>query len=128
MPRLIVKSIDAIMLAFFVYAAAMQYNDPGAALWIAVYGSAALGCALHLAGRLPVGLGLLVSGACLLGALYLLMQDVTPSGFWDPTGREMVGIREPGREMVGLFIVAGWIGLLTWRSWRERRDVADVKA
>ena len=128
MLRLIVKSIDAILLAFFVYAAAMQYNDPDAALWIAAYGSAALGCVLHLAGRFPVGLGILVSGICLLGALYFLMQDIAPGGLWDPTGREMVGVREPGREMVGLFIVAGWIGFLTWRVRRERRGIANAEA
>ena len=128
MPRLIVKSIDAILLAFFVYAAAMQYNDPDAALWIAAYGSAALGCALYLAGRFPVGLGILVTGLCLLGALYSLMQDIAPGGFWDSTGREMVGIREPGREMVGLLIVASWIGFLTWHVRRQRRSNTHAEA
>ena len=127
MNNLIIRSIDVILLAFFMYAAVVQYNDPDPALWIIAYGSAALGCALYLIGRFPTRLGILVSGACLLGALYLLMQDIAPGGFWDPTGREMVGIREPGREMVGLFIVAGWTGLLTWRARRERQDAVDVK-
>lgn len=128
MKNLIIKSIDTLLLVFFVYAAAMQYNDPDAALWIPAYGSAVLVCALYLVNRFSIGLGLFVSGGCLLGATYLLMQNIAPGGFWDLTGREMVGIRETGREMTGLVIVAGWIGFLTWRVWRKRRRLVDAEA
>ena len=121
------EGLEAILLAFFVYAAAMQYNDSDSALWIFAYGSAALSCALYLANRLSMGLGLFVSGICLIGAFYLLMQDIAPGSFWDSTGREMVGIREPGREMVGRGIIASWVGFLTWRVWRKRRSIADAE-
>lgn len=128
MLRLIIKSLDAVFLVFFAYAAIVQYNDPDAALWIAAYGGAALACGLHLLDRLPKSLGLLVSGGSLLWALYLVFRDVVPVGFWDPTGVEMVSIRETGRESVGLFIVAAWVGFLTWRVWRERKRVVHAEA
>lgn len=116
-----IARIAALLLSLlFALAAALQFDDPDAALWIAVYGSGALCCGLFAAGRLPVWLGTLVSGACAAGALYLLARDVLPIGFLDPSGREMVGVREPGREMLGLILVALATGLLTWWAGTRR--------
>lgn len=56
-------------------AAAVQYNDPDPALWMAVYGVVAL-----------------------CSALYVLGQVLTSVGFFDPTDQEMLGVTEAGRE------------------------------
>jgi hypothetical protein len=58
------------MAALFLFAAAVQYNDPDPLRWMAVYGLAALACVLSLARRLPrvvpvlVGLGAVAWAGC----------------------------------------------------------------
>lgn len=124
MGRLAVHIVNGIMLALFVTAAVVQFNDPDPALWVSVYGSAALVCALFMAGRLPVWLAALSCGVYTLWGLYLLLPIIGPEAFYDTTGREMMGVMETGREMMGLLIMAGWTGFLTWRL--RRRDPAPV--
>ena len=45
-------------------------------------------------------------------ALYLLIRVIGASDVLAPTGQEMIGVTEPGREMVGLLLTAGWTGVL----------------
>ena len=101
----------------------VQYNDPDPLLWIAIYGTAALCCTLFLFGCVPRLLAMGLSGAYALGALYLLVRVVRASGVLAPTRQEMIGVTEPGREMVGLLLTAGWTGLLALQQ-RPSRGAA----
>lgn len=112
MKRTAFHVLNGVMMILFAAAAVVQYNDTDPALWVTIYGVAAFGCALSLAGRLPRRLAGFLSGAYALGALYLLVRVVGATGFLDPTGQEMIGVTEPGREMVGLLLTAGWTGVL----------------
>jgi hypothetical protein len=77
-----------------------------------------------MAGRLPVWLAALACGVYTLWGLYLLLPIIGPEAFYDTTGREMMGLMEESREMMGLLIMAGWTGFLTWRL--RQRDAAPV--
>ena len=119
MIRLAVQIVNGLMLALFATAAVVQYNDPDPALWVGLYGVAALACALFMANRLPTWLAGAFTGGYVLGGLYLLLPILGAEAFYDATGREMMGIREEGREMMGLLIMAAWTGFLTWRLHRR---------
>lgn len=111
------------MLVFFLGAAAVQYNDPNPVIWVSVYGTAAGCCFLTLIGRLPGILAIILCGAYVLGALFLLGQVLGPIGFLDPSGQAMMGITEQGRETLGLLIAALWTGFLG--SWVQGQQLAS---
>ena len=106
------RLLNGLMMVLFAAAAVVQYNDPDPALWMAIYGSAALCCALDLGGRLPLWAPTLLSAIYAVGAVYLSTQVFRGVGFLDPTGQEMIGVKELGREMLGLLLTAGWTALL----------------
>lgn len=118
---------NGLLLVLFGWAAAVQYNDPEPILWTTIYGAGALCCALYMVGQLPRWLALLVSGACLVGALYLLVRVVGPIGFFDPTGQEMMGLQEETREMFGLLTIALWTGVLAWRVHRSASTTPSIR-
>lgn len=119
MGRIVIHTVNGFMLVLFVLSAVVQYNDPDPLLWIAIYGAGALCCVLFLTGWLPITLSLSVSALCFAGALYLLARILFGSAvFFDETGREMMGIKEPARELLGFLITAAWTGFLTWRVQR----------
>lgn len=126
MRRIAIHVINGIMLVLFVLAAVVQYNDPDPILWMGVYGASAICCALYMAGRLPALLSALLSGVCLLGALYLLLRILGPGSFFDETGREMLGLMEETREMLGLLITATWTGILAWQVRRSAHAPAPL--
>lgn len=113
------RVLNGLMTVLFASAAVVQYNDPDPAVWMAIYGSAALCCALYLGGWLPFWAPTLLSALYAVGALYLSAQVFGGGGFFDPTGQEMIGVMEQGREMMGLFITAGWTAVLAFQV-RER--------
>lgn len=119
MGRIVIHTVNGFMLVLFVLAAVVQYNDPDPLLWIAIYGAGTLCCVLFLMGRLPITLSLPVSALCFAGALYLLARILFgPGVFFDEAGREMMGIMEPARELLGFLITALWTGFLTWWMYR----------
>ncbi|NBB74564.1 MAG: hypothetical protein GVY35_12910 [Bacteroidetes bacterium] len=119
MTRLAVQIVNGLMLLLFATAAVVQYDDPDPALWVGLYGVAALACALFMANRLPAWLAGVLTGAYVLGGLYLLLPILGPEAFYDTTGQEMMGLMEESREMMGLLIMAAWTGFLTWRLYRR---------
>jgi len=119
MHRTIVRVFNVFLVILFATAAAVQYNDPDPALWMAIYGSVALCGILYLGDWLPFWGPTLLSAACVIGALYLLVQVVGGIGFVDPTGQEMVGVTESGREMLGLLFTAGGAAAF---AYQVRRD------
>lgn len=112
MPPPVFRVLNGLMTILFAAAAVVQFNDPDPALWIAIYGAAALCSALFLFGQCPRWMAATLSGAYTLGVLYLLAQVFGMVGFLDPTGQGMMGVTEPGREMMGLLLTAAWTGVL----------------
>ena len=113
------KAATVVMFVFFVYATVVQFNDPDPLIWVPFYGLAAVFCVLYLMGRLPVRAAGVYTALVVVYALYLAFRLATRHLFFDE--REMVGIVEEGREMLGLVIVAAWTGFMTWRTRRRTR-------
>src|SRR5215213_11000596 len=52
-PSTVFRAANAVMALLFVFAAAVQYNDPDPLRWVALYLAAAAACVLALLQRLP---------------------------------------------------------------------------
>jgi len=105
--------VSGFMALLFVFAAAVQYNDPDPIRWMAIYGAAAIvsgWAAWRLAG-LPsfapglVGLAALV-WACTIAPRAL--GKVSPLAMFQSWEMKNAVIEE-NREMFGLLIVAAWM-------------------
>lgn len=97
--RPFMRIANGVMLLFFLSWAAFQHNDPDALVWAAVYGAAALECVLFYLGRFPRPLGLAYIVLCALWSVYLAASIALAGEYI---------FDERGREMMGLFICAGW--------------------
>jgi hypothetical protein len=115
MQRVLVHIVNGLMLALFATAAVVQLNDPDPALWGGLYSIGAIACALFAVGWLPRWAAAVLAGGYALGGLVMLLPILGPEAFYDTTGQEMMGLMETSREMMGLLIMAGWTGFLTWR-------------
>jgi len=108
------------MTALFVVSAAVQWNDPDPAYWIAIYGVAALLAARAAQGQLP-----LAPNAAAFAVLAALALRALPDLLG---GREeafadwkMQDERdELAREAGGLLVCALWLGTQTVFAWRAR--------
>lgn len=117
--------LNYVMAACFVFSAAVQYNDPDPARWVAMYALAALACVLHVAGRrywaLPAAVGLIA----LVWAATLAPHVIGKVAFGELfEAFEMKDVRvEEAREMGGLLIVAAWMAVLAFGSLGARGRV-----
>ena len=112
------------MLLLFAFGAAVQFNDPDPARWIAVYALAAAACLLSLLHRLHWAFPALLGLMTLAWSATLAPRVLGRVPFGDMFGAfEMknVGIEE-SREMYGLLIIAAWMAVLTLRA-RRRTNV-----
>ena len=101
----------------FLVSASLQYNDPDAPRWMAVYGLAALACGLF---RRRAGLWLAapVLGGSLMWAAWLapaVLPGLAMGDLFRTMKAEEPSI-ELGREFLGLLIVAAWMAVLLFRS------------
>jgi len=96
------KILSFVFILFFLWAMYVQYNDPDAMLWYAIYGVAALASFLFFLGRLNFAVGMILVVLYLAGTFLLW-----PEKFEGVTigGGDIVNI-EKGREALGLLIVA----------------------
>jgi hypothetical protein len=120
--RTVVRALTAIMGVLFLFAVAVQYNDPDPAKWIAIYAAAALACALALLGRLPRWLPVLIGGIALLWAATLapgFIGRVRPGELFEEFEMKSPVVEE-AREAVGLVIVAAWMIVLFMQARRTR--------
>lgn len=105
---------QGVMAALLVLGAVVQHNDPDPAIWIAVYLCAAI---LSLMGALGRPLIPMMGASALLAAVW---------GAWLATG--VIGQQpifdEEGREMMGLGIIALWLGGSALWAWRQSRGRA----
>lgn len=115
--QIVVRAVVGLLAALFVLAAAVQLNDADPALWVTIYGGAALMCGFAaIAGRLPDWVGVPALAAVVVGASYLGWQifvvgDVSPM-YQQASGSEPGLLEtEEGREMLGLVLVAVGLGL-----------------
>ena len=109
---LIFKVLSAAMAVLFIFWAYYQFNDPDSFRWIMVYGIAAIMSLLAIPNRLPATLPLVLGGVCILWAAYLSTQFT-----YEPP----LVLIEEWREMMGLIVVLGWMGVLAWSSHRMYR-------
>jgi hypothetical protein len=84
------KIFSVVMAVLLAVAALLQTNDPDPFLWMAVYGAGALCSGLYTVGVRSARLFAVVSGACGLGAVYLISRIMENGVFLDETGREMI--------------------------------------
>lgn len=118
------RALNGLMAALFAFAVAVQYNDPDAILWMAVY-AAACAVALRAAvrGRVApfvacsLGLFTLAWGAILLARVPGL--DVYARMF-DAWEMQSVTVEE-AREASGLMLVTLWMTVIAVREWVAAR-------
>jgi hypothetical protein len=102
---------------YFVFATAVQVNDPDAGIWEAIYAVAA-GVTFFAAWRMPPLWVPIVVGA--IAAVWALA--LAPGAF-DSSFRELFQSwqmmspgMEVGRELLGLLILTAWMSVLALRS------------
>jgi hypothetical protein len=113
---------NVVMLLAFVFSVVVQFNDPDAFVWIAMYSLAALACALVLLGRGHWVFPAILMVATLAWAAALAPRVLGHVRFLDMFGAfEMAnaGIEE-SREMYGLLVVTVWMAVLTIAGMKGR--------
>lgn len=96
------KTLAIIFALLFVWSAYLQYNDPDAMMWYAIYGVASLGSILFAFDMLGLFWAALLCFAYLTGTVVFWPEKF--EGFTIGQG-DIVNI-ERGREACGLLIVA----------------------
>lgn len=127
MPVLI--ACNWLMAALFTCSAALQYNDPDALPWIAIYVAAAAACVLWGLRRTAWPLAAAVTLIALGWAAALLPDVLGYVGLGDLFLRmdEKGGRVEVGREIGGLTIVVAWMVVLLLAE-RRRRAAARARS
>ena len=101
------------MGVLFLLAAAVQYNDPDAPLWIIVYGIPTLLSFFHSHRRLYAYICLFYGAVVTVGGIGFYLIFVKGEAFLAENGCEaMLGVVEEGREFLGLALVAAWVLIL----------------
>lgn len=117
---------NGIMLLMFVFSAVVQFNDPDPLVWMAVYGAAALVCALEMRRKAPAWApaGVAVIALVWAASIYSRARGVPIGSLFAEW--EMRDLRiEQAREMYGLAIVALWMLVILGARWaRARRPPA----
>ena len=111
-PR-IFGTLNLVVAAFFVLFTLVQYNDPDPLFWMVVYSGTALACVLYRLERLPPAVAAGYGVLALLLGLYLAYRVISQGQFI---------FDEEGREMMGSFLVAIWMGVLYRRSVQRQRN------
>jgi hypothetical protein len=115
-----VRAVAAFMLVLFLFAAAVQLNDPDPLRWIAAYGAAAALSAAECLRRTRAGLALLACLGFAVGALPGLPELLRSRAEAFTSFRMRSPVDEVARESLGLLLCALWSGVLALRA-RVRR-------
>ena len=112
----IARILSLIFAALFVWAGILQYNDPDALLWFAIYGVAALVCLLYYFNRFHPLLGLI------LGLIYLAETVLVWPEKWEgfEIGQGAIESIERAREAGGLLITGLFMLFLSWCAYRKK--------
>lgn len=114
---------NRVMAVLFLASAALQWNDPDPARWVAVYLAAAAACLLSGRTRLAGAVAGLTGGAAILWASLLYPEVwgvVAPADLFESM-QAKDGRVEVAREAGGLTIVAAWMVVLLVLSSRAER-------
>jgi Zn-dependent protease with chaperone function len=113
------KQLRIIMAAVFLFAVAVQYNDPDGLAWMIAYGLVVAVTLASIAGKKPWRLALLLGAALLLWGV-LLSPAMGKASLGSFTHWSMHGNDEVVREVGGLALAAGWMFVL---AFLDRRAV-----
>lgn len=108
---------NCVFLVAFGLSAAVQFNDPDALAWIAIYLAAAGMCIAQLRHRPWPWLAPLLLGICLIWVGTLLpdiVGKVSLQEIFDSISMKTRAVEE-AREIGGLALVALWSAVLTYR-------------
>lgn len=109
--KLFSKIFSAVFALLFLWAAYLQYNDPDALLWYAIYGLAALVSVLFFLNRLPLVIAVGLAFAYLIGSYVFWPEKY--EGF--TIGGGDIDNIEHARESMGLLINALVMLFYAWR-------------
>jgi len=114
---------NVVMLLMFVFSTIVQFNDPDAPVWIAIYTAAAVLCFLEIRRRAPLWFAVGVLVIAFAWSAYI-GQRVHGIGFFSLFAHwEMKDIHvEEAREMYGLLIVAVWSTAVAVAVWLRRNQ------
>lgn len=102
--------VNGIMLLLFLFAGAVQLNDPDPFAWMGIYGLAAGVCGLEVRRRGPIWAPVALALIALVwaGSIYYRVRGVPISSLFAEW--EMRDLRiEEAREVYGLAIVGIWM-------------------
>ncbi len=118
---MLLKIVNYVMAAAFLFSVIVQYNDPDPGRWMLMYGAALVACLLFATRRIhwliPAGIGLVA----LLWAIDWAPGVLGKTRFsemlqaWEMKNERV----EEAREFWGLMIIVGWMTVLTWVSRRN---------
>ena len=117
---------NGIMLLLFLFAVAVQFNDPDPLVWMGIYGAAAAVCGLEMRRRAPVWAPVALALIALVwaGSIYLRVHGVPIGSLFAEW--EMRDLRiEEAREMYGLTIVGLWMIVIVTVRWMRARVRGD---
>lgn len=100
--KLFFKVISIVFAVLFLWAAYVQYNDPDALLWYAIYGSAALMSVLFFLEKLSFNVALIAFVLYFIGVFVFWPNEFEGVGIDDGD----IGNIEHARESLGLLINA----------------------
>lgn len=121
------RALAAAFVLLFLFAAALQYNDPDPLAWMAIYLAATGACLVTARGRTEWHLATGTAIVALIWALTLAPEawDVPLAELF--ASWEMKDARvEVAREMYGLLIVAAVCGAFARQQWSAGR-AAELK-
>lgn len=117
------KILNYLMTACFLFSVIVQYNDPDPLLWMLMYGLAGGACVLAILNRgkwiFPAAIG----AVALVWALTLAPNVIGKVAFGELfEAFEMKDERvEVAREMGGLLIIAFWMAVLVFDALRRKK-------
>lgn len=119
---MILRFANYLMIAVFVLAVIVQYNDPNPLRWMLIYGTACLVCIMFALKKLHWITAFTVVFISGIWAL-LKIPDLTVTGFQhmlDEVRMIQTGV-EAAREFLGLLIIFTWVTVLAVSSYRKRK-------
>ena len=115
---MVITACNVTFLLIYLLCAAVQYNDPDALLWTALYLAAAGMCAIQFHENPPRWLPqslLLMSVAGTIALLPNIVGQVSLREIFASISMQTQAVEE-AREIGGLFLIGLWAGVLSYRQ------------
>ncbi|MCC6144115.1 MAG: transmembrane 220 family protein [Candidatus Hydrogenedentes bacterium] len=117
---MILRTLNAIMIVLFGLSIAVQYNDPDALLWMAIYAYAFVMTTMAFFNRYTI--------LAPLGMIAYLIGWAVNMPTWNPAEiahllsqpKMSTNDVEVAREALGLLICGGWMAVLAVVWWRRK--------